>query len=266
MSSTPILRTENLSRRFGGLQAVCDVTMEIREGTIHSIIGPNGAGKSTLFNLLTGRLPPNEGKVFFRDRKISGMPLPKVARLGLARSYQITTIFRKLTVLDNLMVAAQSALAFTFWRPAMSYDRTVEESMALLELIGLEDKAGELAGHLSHGEQRHLDMAIALRTRPQILLLDEPTAGMSPYETEQTVTLIKELSRTLTVVLVEHKMEMIMRISDRITVLNFGRVLADGTPSEIQANPAVRQAYLGSASEDAEVARTQGPGAEPCAS
>ncbi len=256
--SAPILRTENLSRRFGGLQAVCDVTMGIEEGTIHSIIGPNGAGKSTLFNLLTGRIPPTAGKVFFRDRKISGLPLHKVARLGLGRSYQITTIFRKLTVLDNLMVAAQSPLAFTFWRPAMSYEKTVEDSMALLALIGLEDKAHEPAAHLSHGEQRHLDMAIALRTRPKILLLDEPTAGMSPVETEQTVSLIEKLSRTVTVVLVEHKMDMIMRISDRITVLNFGRVLADGTPTEIQANPAVRQAYLGGAAEEG--ARPQ-PGA-----
>jgi branched-chain amino acid transport system ATP-binding protein len=247
----PILRAKNLSRRFGGLQAVRDVTMDVHEGTIHSIIGPNGAGKSTLFNLLTGRLAPSAGEVFFRDRRISGMPQHEVARLGLGRSYQITTIFRQLTVLDNLMVAAQSPLAFCFWRPAMSYDRTVEESMALLETIGLEAKAGELAGHLSHGEQRHLDIAIALRTRPKILLLDEPTAGMSPHETEQTVALIKELSRLLTVVLVEHKMEMIMRISDRITVLHFGQVLADGTPSEIQADPAVQQAYLGGGSEGA---------------
>jgi branched-chain amino acid transport system ATP-binding protein len=252
MSPSVILRADNLSRRFGGLQAVRNVTMEVLEGTIHSIIGPNGAGKSTLFNLLTGRIPPSSGRVFFQDRPISGIPQHKVARLGLGRSYQITTIFKKLTVLDNLMVAAQSPLAFNFWRPALSYASTVEESMQLLETIGLADKADVLAAHLSHGEQRHLDIAIAVRTKPRILLLDEPTAGMSPYETEQTVALIKELAKQLTVVLVEHKMDMIMRISDHITVLHFGQVLADGAPAEIQANPTVQQAYLGSAGEDGE--------------
>ncbi len=247
MSDSRILRTENLSRRFGGLRAVSDVTLDIAEGKIHSIIGPNGAGKSTFFNLLTGRVPPSHGRILFAGREIGGLPAHRIARLGIARSYQITTIFRRLTVLDNLLVAAQSPLAFNFWRPALSYSRTVRESMELLETIGLAEKAGTMAGHLSHGEQRHLDIAIALRTGPRVLLLDEPTAGMSPYETEQTIALVEALSRRLTVVLVEHKMEMIMRISDRITVLHFGRVLADGTPAEIQANAEVQAAYLGTA-------------------
>ncbi len=247
MSDPRLLRTESLSRRFGGLRAVSDVTLDIAEGKIHSIIGPNGAGKSTLFNLLTGRVPPSHGRILFAGREIGGLPPHRIARLGIARSYQITTIFRRLTVLDNLLVAAQSPLAFNFWRPALSYSRTVRESLELLETIGLAEKAATMAGHLSHGEQRHLDIAIALRTGPRVLLLDEPTAGMSPYETEQTIALIEALSRRLTVVLVEHKMEMIMRISDRITVLHFGQVLADGTPAEIQANPEVQAAYLGTA-------------------
>ncbi len=245
--TAPLLRAEHLSRRFGGLTAVRDVSMSVAEGTVHSIIGPNGAGKSTLFNLLTGRIPPSGGDVYFRERPIRGLKQHRVARLGIARSYQITTIFRKLSVLDNVLVAAQSRSGFNFWRPATSYTRAVDESMELLETIGLARKAGELAAHLSHGEQRHLDIAIALRTRPQILLLDEPTAGMSPYETEQTIDLVKKLSRRLTVVLVEHKMDMIMRISDRITVLHFGQVLADGAPAEIQGNEQVQQAYLGTA-------------------
>jgi branched-chain amino acid transport system ATP-binding protein len=245
MSSVPILRTEDLWRRFGGLPAVRSVTLKFDEGKIHSIIGPNGAGKSTLFNLLTGSIPPTSGRVFFREQLINRMPRYRVARLGIARSYQITTIFPKLTVLDNLLVAAQSSLAFTFWRPALSYSSMVEQSLETLKVVGLQHKAGMTAGHLSHGEQRHLDIAIAVRTNPQLLLLDEPTAGMSPFETEQTISLIKTLSKKLTVILVEHKMEMIMKISDRITVLHFGQVLADGTPEEIQNHREVQRAYLG---------------------
>jgi branched-chain amino acid transport system ATP-binding protein len=165
--------------------------------------------------------------------------------MGVGRSYQITTLFPRLSVLDNLLVAAHSPRAFDFWRPALSDTAAVDDSLALLRTVGLEEKAGWMAAHLSHGEQRHLDIAVALRTGPEILLLDEPTAGMSPWETEQTIALVKSLARQLTVVLVEHKMDMIMRISDEVTVLHFGRVLAHGTPAEIRAHPEVQAAYLG---------------------
>ncbi len=244
-SKRTVLQSENLSRRFGGLLAVNDVSVNIREGEIHSIIGPNGAGKSTLFNLLAGRIPPSSGRVIFEGREINGLPQHRVARLGIARSYQITTIFRNLSVMDNLLVAAQSPQAFNFWRPALSFKDDLARARQTLATIGLEKKAGQLAAYLSHGEQRYLDIAIALQTNPKILLLDEPTAGMSPVETEQTVLLIRELAKKVTVVLVEHKMDMIMKISDYITVLNFGQVLATGSPEEIQANPEVQRAYLG---------------------
>jgi branched-chain amino acid transport system ATP-binding protein len=249
MSESPILRTENLCRHFGGLRAVDEVNLSIAEGKIHAIIGPNGAGKSTLFNLLCGRIRPSSGRVMFGKREIHGLPQHRIARLGIARSYQITTVFAKLSVLNNLLVAAQSHMAFNFWRPAHRYSAMVDESMDLLRMIGLDQKANMMAAHLSHGEQRHLDIAIAMRTNPHVLLLDEPTAGMSPVETEHTMTLIKALAKKLTIILVEHKLDMIMRISEYITVLHFGRVLATGTPAEIQANPDVQTAYLGSSKQ-----------------
>lgn len=253
MSESLILRTEGVSRNFGGLSALTDVNLGVREGTIHSIIGPNGAGKTTLFNVLSGRIPPSSGKVYFSGRPITGLKQYEVARLGIARSYQITTIFARLKVLDNLMVAAQRRLAFNFWRAAFSYKEDVDRSMELLKTVGLERKAGLMAAQLSHGEQRYLDIAIALRTAPKLLLLDEPTAGMSPFETEETVKIIQRLSRKLTVVLVEHKMDMIMKISDHITVLHFGRVLAEGPPAEIQANADVQRAYLGAGRDKEEL-------------
>lgn len=253
MSDSIILRTENVSRQFGGLKALTDVSIDIEAGKIHSIIGPNGAGKTTFFNVLSGRIPPSGGKVFFSGQPLTGLPQYKVARLGIARSYQITTIFPKLTVLDNLMVAGQSGKAFNFWRSASGFKEDVDRSMALLETVGLAQKADLLASQLSHGEQRYLDIAIALRTAPKLLLLDEPTAGMSPFETEETIKIIRRLAEKLTVVLVEHKMEMIMKISERITVLHFGQVLAEGTPAEIQANAEVQRAYLGAGRDKEEL-------------
>ena len=253
MTHSIILRTENVSRQFGGLAALTDVSIDIEEGKIHSIIGPNGAGKTTFFNVLSGRIPPSSGNVHFAGRPITGLTQYKVARLGIARSYQITTIFPKLNVLDNLMVAGQSGKAFNFWRSSFSFKEDVARSKELLKTVGLEQKADLLASQLSHGEQRYLDIAIALRTAPKLLLLDEPTAGMSPVETEETVKIIRRLAEKLTVVLVEHKMDMIMKISERITVLHFGQVLADGTPAEIQANVEVQRAYLGAGRDKEEL-------------
>jgi ABC-type branched-subunit amino acid transport system ATPase component len=234
---TEIFRTEDLAIHFGALAAVEGVDLSIEQGSIHCIIGPNGAGKTTLFNLLTGTLPPTRGRIFFRGEDVTGLPTHKLARKGVARSYQITSIFPELTVADNLRIAARRG-------SASGADSRVAE---LLEQVELGDKAELTAGRLSHGDQRHLDIGIALATRPTLLLLDEPTAGMPPHETDGTVALVKRLrdDHDFTIVLIEHKMDIVMSISDHITVMHSGRKLADGTPGEVQANPAVRDAYLG---------------------
>ena len=242
----PIVRTERLTRSFGSLMAVAQVDFEVERGELRSIIGPNGAGKTTFFRLISGEMAPSGGRIWFDGREITGMPQHRVSRLGVAKSYQITNIFPHLSVLENVRVAVQGhARAFNFWSPAARLARVRERAMELLRTIGLADKAPHVAAHLSHGEKRHLEIAIALATDPTLLLLDEPTAGMSPEETDETMRLIRELAAGRTVVLVEHKMKLVMRISDRITVLHQGQVLADGTPAEIRANLRVQQTYLG---------------------
>ena len=246
MAETALLRTEQLTRAFGSLIAVDRVDVAVREGELRSIIGPNGAGKTTFFRLISGEMAPSSGRIFFRDQDITGMAQHMATRLGIAKSYQITNVFPHLTVLENVRVAVQGpARAYNFWSRAEALVETRERAQALLEKIGLAPKAGLLAAHLSHGEKRHLELAIALASDPQLLLLDEPTAGMSPEETDETMLLIRELAAGRTVVLVEHKMKLVMKISDRITVLHQGRVLADGTPDEIRANERVQQTYLG---------------------
>jgi branched-chain amino acid transport system ATP-binding protein len=243
-----LLRTEGLMRSFGSLLAVNGVDLIVREGELRSIIGPNGAGKTTLFRLISGEMPPTDGRIWFRDQDITGRPQHVIARLGIAKSYQITNIFPHLTVLENVRVAVQGhARAFNFWSSAARLTPVTERARELLRTIGLADKAGVLATHLSHGEKRHLEIAIALASDPILLLLDEPTAGMSPEETDETMVLIRELATGRTVVLVEHKMKLVMKISDRITVLHQGSLLAEGTPDEIRANTAVQQTYLGAA-------------------
>ena len=241
----PILRTEGLTRHYGGVRALTDVDFRVEPGRLQSVIGPNGAGKSTLFHVITGRVPPTSGRIWFRGREISGMSQSAVARLGIARSYQVTTIFLNLTVFENVRIAAQSKETHVnFWRPADSLRAVAERAEAILETIGLQEKRHLLASQLSHGEQRHLDMAIALASDPGLLLLDEPTAGMSPLETEQTMHVIRDLGRRVPTVLVEHKMNVVMQISDWITVLHFGRVLAEGTPEEVRNNAQVQEVYL----------------------
>jgi branched-chain amino acid transport system ATP-binding protein len=246
MPGPVLLRTEALTRSFGSLLAVNRVDFTVYTGELRSIIGPNGAGKTTLFRLISGEMKPSAGRIWFQDKEITGRPQHMVVRLGVAKSYQITNIFPHLSVLENVRVAVQGhARAFNFWTHAARLPGVREKARALLVTIGLADKAAELAATLSHGEKRHLEIAIALASDPTLLLLDEPTAGMSPEETDETMVLIRELARGRTVVLVEHKMKLVMKISDRITVLHQGAFLAEGTPDEIRANPAVQQTYLG---------------------
>jgi branched-chain amino acid transport system ATP-binding protein len=241
-----ILQVRGLTRTFGNLRAVDGVDFAVRAGELRSVIGPNGAGKSTFFKLISGELRPTGGRIFFKGRDIAGMPHHAVARLGVAKSYQITTIFPKLTVFENVRIAAQSRhTTFNFWRQAEALSGVVDRARHVLDAVHLTPKAHELAANLGHGLQRQLEMGIALACEPELLLLDEPTAGMSPEETERMMALIRQVSRGRTVIVVEHKMKLVMNISDRITVLHQGQVLAEGTPAEIRANERVQQVYLG---------------------
>jgi branched-chain amino acid transport system ATP-binding protein len=246
MSEAALLRTEGLTRAFGSLFAVDRVDVVIRAGELRSIIGPNGAGKTTFFRLISGETAPTSGRIFFGEREITGLPQHAVARLGIAKSYQITNVFPHLSVHENVRVAVQGTRrAFDFWSRADRLADVHARATALLETVGLAGKHDRVAAHLSHGEKRHLEIGIALASDPRLLLLDEPTAGMSPEETDETMRLIRELAAGRTVVLVEHKMKVVMKISDRITVLHQGQVLAEGTPEEIRANARVQQTYLG---------------------
>ena len=246
MAGTVLLRTEQLTRSYGSLLAVDRVSIAVDEGELRSIIGPNGAGKTTLFRLISGEVAPTGGRIWFRGRDVTGLPQHTVSRLGIAKSYQITNIFPHLSVLENVRVAAQGyGRSFNFWSRADALTDARDRATALLETMGLGRKGALLAAHLSHGEKRHLELAIALAADPVLLLLDEPTAGMSPEETDATMVLIRELAAGRTIVLVEHKMKLVMKISDRITVLHQGQVLADGTPEEIRANAVVQRTYLG---------------------
>ena len=248
MSGPVLLETEDLTRAYGSLLAVNRANVAIHTGELRSIIGPNGAGKTTFFKLISGEVRPTSGRIRFNGRDIAGLSQHEVCRLGVAKSYQITNIFPHLSVLENVRVAAQGyARSFNFWSRADRLTDVRDRALALLETIGLAARAEQLAAHLSHGEKRHLEIAIALAAEPILLLLDEPTAGMSPEETDETMLLIRELAAGRTVVLVEHKMKLVMNISDRITVLHQGQVLAEGTPDEIRANELVQQTYLGAA-------------------
>jgi branched-chain amino acid transport system ATP-binding protein len=246
MDDGVLLRTEQLTRSYGSLLAVDRVNVVVRQGELRSIIGPNGAGKTTFFRLISGEVGPTSGRIWFRGRDVTGLAQHVMARLGIGKSYQITNIFPHLSVLENVRVAVQGhARSFDFWSRADRLSAVRERAVDLLRTMGLAGKAEHLAAHLSHGEKRHLELAIALASDPVLLLLDEPTAGMSPEETDETIVLIRELAAGRTIVLVEHKMKLVMKISDRITVLHQGQVLADGTPEEIRANALVQQTYLG---------------------
>ncbi len=241
-----LLQTERLTRSFGSLTAVNSVSLTVRRGELRSIIGPNGAGKTTFFRLVSGEMEPSSGRVMFKDADITGLPQHRVVRLGIAKSYQITNIFPHLSVLENVRVAVQGyARSFNFWSRADALAGCRARAEEILTSVSLARQADRLAAHLSHGEKRHLEIGIALASDPALLLLDEPTAGMSPEETDETMVLIRELAKGRTVVLVEHKMKLVMGISDRVTVLHQGSVLADGTPDEIRSNRLVQETYLG---------------------
>jgi len=241
----PILRTERLTIRFGGLTALDSVNFEIAPSEIRAIIGPNGAGKSTFFNCLTGVLRPTSGRVLFNGEDITGLPPDRISRKGIARSYQITNILPNATTLENVRIAVQSRRhSWNMFRHHGDLRDIMEKAEAVLASVGLIDKADELAANLSHGEQRNLEIGIALATEPQLLCLDEPTAGMSAAETHGTMELVRRIAKNLTILIVEHDMQVVMELAQRITVLHYGQVLAEGTPEEIQQNPRVQEVYL----------------------
>jgi branched-chain amino acid transport system ATP-binding protein len=244
-ASGPILRTEGLTMRFGGLTAVNKVSVAIERGEIRAIIGPNGAGKSTFFNCLTGVLRPTSGRIFLNGEDVAGLPPNEVSHKGLARSYQITNILPGASVLENVRIAAQSRRhAWNMVRNRFSFPDVLDRARAVLDSVGLREEEDELAANLSHGAQRNLEIGIALATEPQLLCLDEPTAGMSVSETRTTVELVRRIAKDLTIVIVEHDMEVVMGLAKTITVLHYGEVLAEGTPAQIQANPRVQEVYL----------------------
>lgn len=241
-----VLQTRQLSRRFGGLVAVDRVDLSVHEGELMALIGPNGAGKTTLFNLMSGRLSPSEGQIIFRDRDITGFPPHRISQLGIARTLQITSIFQGLTVFENVWVAAQSRMHFFNPLAKTTGLRQVETTVrAVLEKLTLSEKAGTPASDLSYGDQRLVEIAIALATQPTLILLDEPTSGLSGAETEGVASTIRELMQTVNIILVEHDMDVVMNLVDRVVVLDEGRIIADGTPEEISRNELVQEVYLG---------------------
>ena len=241
----PLLRTEKLTVRFGGLTALNGVDFSVPQGEVRAIIGPNGAGKSTFFNCLTGVQRPTSGSIFFTGDDITGLSPDRISQRGIARSYQITNILPNATVLENARIAAQSRRhAWSLLTHYTAHRDIIEKAEAALDAVGLLGKAGEFAANLSHGEQRTLEIAIALATEPRLLCLDEPTAGMSAAETHDTMQLVRRIAADLTILIVEHDMRVVMELADRITVFHYGEVLAEGRPVEIQENPRVLDVYL----------------------
>jgi branched-chain amino acid transport system ATP-binding protein len=242
-----LLEIERLSKRFGGVVASDAIALAIPQGELHAIIGPNGAGKTTLISQLAGEIAPDAGHIRFAGRDITGLPIFRRSQLGLARSFQITSLFLDFTVLDNVALAVQAHAghSFRFWRDARSQSELRTPARAALARVGLAGRADVVVSNLSHGEHRQLEIAMALATTPRMLLLDEPMAGMGPDESARMVRTLRELKRELTILLIEHDMEAVFALADRITVLVYGRIIASGTPEAIRANAEVRQAYLG---------------------
>ncbi|HXJ53665.1 MAG TPA: ABC transporter ATP-binding protein [Burkholderiales bacterium] len=242
-----MLEVRGLTKQFGALRASDGIDFDVAEGETHAVIGPNGAGKTTFIGQLAGNLRPDSGTVRFAGADITAFPAPRRARLGLARSFQITSVYPDFSVLQNVALAIQAHAghSFRFWRDARSDPALIEPAKKILNDLGLAERSQVLAGNLAHGEQRQLEVAIALATAPRLLLLDEPMAGMGIEESRRMIALLASLKRRHTIILVEHDMDAVFRLADRISVLVYGRLIASGTPEKIRANEEVRRAYLG---------------------
>lgn len=249
MDNEIIFETQNLTKQFGALVAVDSVSIKVRKNSLHAIIGPNGAGKTTFFNLLSGNIEPTSGKVIFKGRDITHQPVHRTIHYGIGRSFQITNIFPNLTVFENIRLAAQALGRdnFKFWQAASQFKNYAERTLDVIEKVGLKDRVHTLARTLPHGDQRKLELGMILAPDPEVLLLDEPTAGMASEQVPELIELIQGIQKAgnKTVMLVEHNMNVVMSVSDQITVMHQGKVLAEGTPSEIAANKEVQAAYLG---------------------
>lgn len=246
MNNTPILEVKGITRYFGKFQALNNINVAFMPGELTAIIGPNGAGKSTFFNVISGGVPPSTGQVLFEGRDITGLAPHEFARSGIAKSFQITNVFKQLNTHENVRVALQMrASRFQIMRPRQGYVELIERADALLARVGLTDSRNKLAGDLAHGQQRSLEVAMALACDPKLLLMDEPTAGMSPQESAVMMNLIAQLSAERTIILVEHKMKLVMGLCRRLIVLHHGELLAEGTPDDIRNNAEVKRVYLG---------------------
>ena len=249
--SLAILNVSNLSKTFGGVVATDHLNLEIKHGELHAIIGPNGAGKTTLVAQLSGETLPDSGEIIFREENITALPPFKRSRLGIARSFQITSLMLEMDVIDNITLAtlAQDNHSYKFWKPARDDIDLQKSALSALKEIGLEERAFEKVGNLSHGEHRQLEIAMALATQPHLLLLDEPMAGMGTEEGRKILKILQKLKRRKTILLIEHDMDVVFALADRITVLVYGRVIASGSPQSIKEDEKVREAYLGSDGE-----------------
>jgi branched-chain amino acid transport system ATP-binding protein len=244
----PLLSTRDLMKTYGALVATDAVNLDVQSGEVHALIGPNGAGKTTLVGQLTGGVVPDKGRIFFEGRDITGLPAHRRAHLGLARSFQISSIFLDMSALDNVALAVQvhQGHSFRFWRNARADTSLRKPAREVLELVRLAERSEVTAAELSHGEHRQLEIAMALASSPKMLLLDEPMAGMGPEESRRMVELLRRLKGKVTILLVEHDMDAVFALADRITVMVYGRVIATGRPEDIRADAEVRRAYLGS--------------------
>ncbi len=242
-----LLEIDGLTKRFGGVVASDSISLALAAGELHAIIGPNGAGKTTLIGQLTGEIAPDAGAIRFDGRDITSLPVYRRSQLGLARSFQITSLFPEFTALDNVALAVQahSGHSFRFWRDARREVALRDSARAAFDRVGLAERAGMLVADLSHGERRQLEIAMALATAPRLLLLDEPMAGMGPEESARLVETLRRLKSGITILLIEHDMDAVFALADRISVLVYGRIIASGAPAAIRADAAVRQAYLG---------------------
>jgi branched-chain amino acid transport system ATP-binding protein len=243
----PLLQVSQLCKSFGALRASDGITFDVQPGETHAVIGPNGAGKTTFISQLAGNLRPDSGRILFAGEDVTALPAPRRARKGLARSFQITSVYPEFSALQNVALAIQAHAghSFRFWRDARRDPALTEPARRVLEQVGLRERTEVLAANLAHGEQRQLEVAMALATAPRLLLLDEPMAGMGTDESQRMVALLASLKRRQTIILVEHDMDAVFKLADRISVLVYGRLIATGSPEEVRANPEVRAAYLG---------------------